>query len=151
MGVEIEIEERARPVVESAGLELVDVQFRPEENGWVLRFFIDKPGGFGLADCEEWSDRLGLLVEDSGLVSRAYSLEVSSPGLARPLKKKADFERFKGIEAIVKTSAAVNNQRNFHGRIEGLENENLVLLDRTNGIVKIPLIEILSAKLDPLL
>ena len=149
MGVEAEIEERARPVVEAAGLELVDVQFRPEENGWVLRFFIDKPGGFGLADCEEWSDRLGSLVEDSGLVSRAYSLEVSSPGLARPLKKKADFERFKGVDAIVKTASALNNQRNFHGRIEGMDGENLVLLDRTNGIVKIPLVEITSAKLDP--
>lgn len=149
MGVPEEIEGLARPVVEAAGLELVDVQFRPEEHGWVLRFFIDKTGGFGLADCEEWNDRLGTLVEDSGLVSRSYSLEVSSPGLARPVKKKADFERFKGIEAIVKTGAAVNNQRHFHGRIEGLDGDCLVLLDRTNGIVKIPLGEILSAKLDP--
>lgn len=150
MGVLEEIEGMARPVIEGAGLELVDVQFRPEENGWVLRFFIDKKGGFGLSDCEEWNDRLGTLVEERGLIARAYSLEVSSPGLARPVKKKEDFERFKGIDAIVKTVAALNNQRNFHGRIEGMEGDCLVLLDRTNGIVKIPLSEITSAKLDPI-
>jgi ribosome maturation factor RimP len=149
MGLENEIEERVRPVVEGAGLELVDVQFRPEEMGWVLRFCIDKQGGFGLSDCGEWSERLGALVEESGLISRAYSLEVSSPGLARPVKKKEDFERFKGIDAIVKTSVALNNQRHFRGRIEGLDGDRLVLLDRTNGIVKIPLGEITSAKLDP--
>jgi ribosome maturation factor RimP len=116
-----------------------------------LRFFIDKDGGFGLQECVEWSDWLGTLVEESGLISRAYSLEVSSPGLARPLKKRVDFERFKGIDAIIKTAVSLNNQRNFHGRIEGFENDNLVLLDRTNGIVKIPLTEIASAKLDPVL
>jgi ribosome maturation factor RimP len=150
MGVLEDIEGVVRPVVEGAGLELVDVQFRPEENGWVLRFFIDKNGGFGLQDCEEWNDRLGTMIEESGLISRAYSLEVSSPGLARPVKKKGDFERFKGIDAFVKTVVALNNQRNFHGRIEGVEGECLVLLDRTSGIVKVPLGEIASAKLDPI-
>jgi ribosome maturation factor RimP len=149
MGVEEDILALAGPLVAGGGCELVDVQFRPEENGWVLRFFIDKEGGFGLQECVEWNDRLGTAVEESGLISRAYSLEVSSPGLARPLKKRADFERFKGIDAIIKTAVALKNQRHFHGRIEGFENENLVLLDRTSGIVKIPLTEILSAKLDP--
>lgn len=149
MGVPEEIEALARPLVAAAGLELVDVQFRPEEHGWVLRFFIDKPGGFGLADCEEWNDRLGTLVEESGLINRSYSLEVSSPGLARPVKKKEDFDRFKGIEAVVKTATALNNQRHFHGRLEGVDGDCVVLLDRTNGIVKIPISEIVSAKLDP--
>ncbi len=149
MGVPEEIEALARPLVAAAGLELVDVQFRPEERGWVLRFFIDKPGGFGLADCEEWNDRLGTLVEESGLINRSYSLEVSSPGLARPVKKKEDFERFKGIEAVVKTATALNHQRHFHGRLEGVDGDCVVLLDRTNGIVKIPISEIVSAKLDP--
>jgi ribosome maturation factor RimP len=149
MGIAEEIEARARPLVESAGLDLVHVQFRTEENGWILRCFIDKTGGFGLKDCEEWNDRLGQLVEESGLISHPYSLEVSSPGLDRPLKKKEDFERFKGIDAVVKTAVPLNNQRNFHGRIEGLDGEKLVLLDRTNGLVWIPLADVSSAKLDP--
>ncbi|MBL0057710.1 MAG: hypothetical protein IPP35_00960 [Elusimicrobia bacterium] len=80
MGVAEELEVHVRPVVEAAGLELVDVQFRTEASGWVLRFFLDKEGGFGLADCEEWSERLGGLVDESGLIPQAYSLEVSSPG-----------------------------------------------------------------------
>jgi ribosome maturation factor RimP len=151
MGVVEDIEARARPLVEAAGLDLVHVQFRPEENGWVLRCFIDKEGGFGLRDCEEWTDRLGQLVDDSGIISYAYSLEVSSPGLARPLRKREEYERFKGIDAVVKTAVPLNNQRNFHGRIEGLEGEKLVLLDRTNGLVRIPLGDISSAKLDPLI
>lgn len=151
MTVEKEIEQLAAPVLGSAGLELVDVQFRPEESGWVLRFYIDKPGGFGLRDCQEWSDRLGQLVDESGMVSRSYSLEVSSPGLARPLKKPEDFERFKGIDAVVKTLAPIGTQRNFHGRIEGLDGDRLVLLDRTSGLVRIPLSDIASAKLDPII
>jgi ribosome maturation factor RimP len=65
------------------------------------------------------------------------------------LKKREDFERFTGIEAVVKTFAPVNNQRNFHGRIEAVEGESLILLDRTSGVVKIPLADLASAKLDP--
>ncbi|MBK8870393.1 MAG: ribosome maturation factor RimP [Elusimicrobia bacterium] len=151
MTLEREIEQVVLPVLSAAGLELVDVQFRPEEIGWVLRFFIDKPGGFGLTDCQEWSDRLGQVVDECGLVSRSYSLEVSSPGLARPLKKQEDFERFKGIDAFIKTSAPIGTQRNFHGRIEGLDGDRLVLLDRTSGLVRIPLSDIASAKLDPVI
>lgn len=149
--VEKEIELVARPILLAAGMELVDVQFRPEGNGWVLRFFIDKPGGFGLRDCQEWSDRLGTLVDESGLVTRSYNLEVSSPGLARPLKKRDDFERFKGIDAVIKTAEPIGNQRNFHGRIEGFDGDRLVLLDRTSGLVRISLSDIASAKLDPVL
>lgn len=148
---EKDLEQLVAPVLTAAGLELVDVQFRPEENGWVMRFFIDKPGGIGLNDCQEWSDRLGQLVEESGQVTRSYSLEVSSPGLARPLKKKEDFERFKGIDAVVKSGAPIGTQRNFHGRIEGIDGDQLVLLDRTSGLVRIPLTDIVSSKLDPVL
>jgi ribosome maturation factor RimP len=149
--VEKEIERMAQPVLLSEGVELVDVQFRAEENGWVLRFFIDKPGGVGLRDCQDWSNRLGQLVDESGLVTRSYSLEVSSPGLARPLKRRDDFERFKGIDAIIKTGVPIGTQRNFHGRIEGLDGDRLVVLDRTSGLVRIPLSDIASAKLDPVI
>lgn len=149
MGVEDEIGLRVRPVLLEAGLELVDVQYRRESIGWVLRFFLDKPEGVGLRDCAEWSHRLGELVEASGLISHHYSLEVSSPGLARPLKRREDFQRFAGIDAVVKTALPINDQRNFHGRIEAVEGDDLVLLDRTNGLVRIPLAGIASAKLDP--
>jgi len=149
MGVAEDIEARALPLLREAGVELVDLQYRREGAGWVLRFVLDKAGGIGLSDCAEWSHRLGDAVEGWGLVPHAYSLEVSSPGLNRPIKKREDFERFAGIEAIVKTFAPVNNQRNFHGRIEKIDGDDLILLDRTNGLVRVPLAGIASAKLDP--
>lgn len=149
MGVEEEIGSRVEPVLKDAGLELVDVQYRRESIGWVLRFFLDKPEGVGLRDCTEWSHRLSELVDASGLITHHYALEVSSPGLARPLKRREDFERFAGIEAFVKTGLPINDQRNFHGRIEAVAGDDLVLLDRTKGLVRIPLAGIASAKLDP--
>ncbi|MBK6880315.1 MAG: ribosome maturation factor RimP [Elusimicrobia bacterium] len=149
MGVAEDIEARALPLLREAGIELVELQYRREGAGWVLRFVLDKSGGIGLSDCAEWSHRLGEWVEGSGLIVHDYNLEVSSPGLNRPLKKREDFERFAGIEAIVKTFAPINNQRNFHGRIEKIEGEDLILLDRTNGLVRVPLAGIASAKLDP--
>ena len=149
VGIAEDLTERVRPVVSAAGVELVEVQFRREGAGWVLRFFLDKPDGIGLEDCAGWSDRLEALVDESGLVTQSYSLEVSSPGLARPLKKREDFERFKGVEVVVKTFSPINNQRNFHGRIEGMDGDDCVILDRTNGLVKVPLANMASARLDP--
>lgn len=149
MGVAEDIEQNLAPVLKEAGMELVAVQYQREPTGWVLRFFLDKDGGISLDDCAHWSDRLGTLVEERRLVDGDYSLEVSSPGLQRPLRKRDDFLRFTGLEAIVKTFAPINNQRNFHGLLRGVENDDLILLDRTNGLVKVPLKDIASAKLDP--
>lgn len=149
MSVAEEIEGRAAPVLTEAGLELVAVQYQREAAGWVLRFFIDKEGGISLDDCTEWSHRLEQLVDESGLVTNKYVLEVSSPGLARPLRKKQDFERFAGLEAFVKTHEPIGNQRNFHGILKGVLNDELQMLDRTNGLVKIPLAAVANAKLDP--
>src|SRR4051812_3133292 len=134
MGVAQEVEKVAEPVLAAAGIELVDVEYQSEPNGWILRFYLDKPGGFSLTDCEEWNDRLGEVVEQSGLISHAYSLEISSPGLNRPLKKAEDFRRFTGVEAVIKLYAARNGQKNFHGGIVGVEGNELRLQDRTSGL-----------------
>lgn len=149
MGVAEEIETKAGPLLAEAGLELVAVQYQREPTGWVLRFYIDKPGGISLDDCADWSRRLGDAVEAGGWIPGAYSLEVSSPGLQRPLRKREDFERFTGLEAVVKLFAPVNSQRNFHGVIRGVEDDRLMLIDRTSGPVQLPLKDIASAKLDP--
>lgn len=150
MAIADDIENLTGPALAAAGLELVYVQYQREPLGWVLRFFIDKPGGISLDDCADWSHRLEEMVDQSGLIAEgSYALEVSSPGLQRPLRKKEDFERFIGLEAIVKTFAPINNQRNFHGVIQGVENDAVALVDRTNGLVRVPLANIAGAKLDP--
>jgi ribosome maturation factor RimP len=78
-------------LLKSEGLELTDLAFRKEARGWVLRIFMDKPGGVTLDDCTEISRQLGDQIEVEDLIPHSYTLEVSSPGLERPLKKEKDF------------------------------------------------------------
>jgi ribosome maturation factor RimP len=144
-----DIERLTDPVLREAGVELVSLQFQREPLGWVLRFFLDKTGGFSLHDCTAWTNRLSDLLDTTELITHAYSLEVSSPGLQRPLRKRDDFERFAGIEAIVKTIEPLNGQKNFHGLLKGMDGDVVLLHDRTNGLVRIPLTAVASAKLDP--
>lgn len=125
--------ERARmvagPAMEGLGYELVDVKFVNEGGRWRLRFFIDRPGGVGIADCETVSREIETLLEVEDVVPGSYALEVSSPGLDRPLMKPADFERFEGSLARIKTREPVNGQKVFVGRIAspGAEGFDLVL------------------------
>ena len=84
----------AEPLLADMGMELVEVQFRREGHGWVLRLFIDKEGGVAIDDCAKVSRRNQRLSEVEDLITHAYHLEVSSPGLERPLKKREDFVRF---------------------------------------------------------
>jgi len=149
MSVAQDIEKAVAPALAEAGVELVDVEYRREPHGWTLRFYLDKQGGFSLTDCEEWTDRLGALLDQTTLIDHAYSLEISSPGLDRPLKKPEDFQRFLGVEAVIKLYAAQNGQKNFHGKLVRLENGELTLDDRTSGLVKLPLAAIAGARLDP--
>lgn len=105
------------PLVEALGLELVDVEYRKEGGRWFLRVFIDKPGGITHEDCGVVSERLGRVLDEKNLIPNAYFLEVSSPGVERPLKKPADYVRFTGRKAEVVTRSPVNGRRKFTGRI----------------------------------
>src|SRR6476659_9969093 len=95
----------SEPVVAGQGYELVDLEFKnePQVGGWVLRVFIDKPDGVSLDDCAAVSRELSAVLDVEDAIPIAYSLEVSSPGLNRPLKKAADFERFVGKKAKIRT------------------------------------------------
>jgi ribosome maturation factor RimP len=148
MGLAEDVEALARPLLTQAGMELVQVESRREGSGWVLRFILDKPEGFSLNDCGDWSHRLGAILDESGLMTHGYSLEVSSPGLNRPLRKPEDFQRFMGLDAMIKLFAPQNNQKNFRGKMSSLEGSDLLLIDRTSGFVRIPLGQIANATLD---
>ena len=149
MSIVQDVEKFAQPVLAEAGIELVDVEYRREPLGWTLRFYLDKAGGFSLTDCEEWNERLGRMIDENNLIPHGYSLEISSPGLDRPLKKPEDFQKYAGVVVVIKLFAAQNGQKNFHGRIVRLEDGKLLIEDRTNGLVTLPFPAIASARLDP--
>jgi ribosome maturation factor RimP len=131
----LEIEATARPVVEGQGYELVDVEWKHEQGHWVLRLYMDQPvGGPGgvspgvsLDDCARVSRELSTVLDVAGVLSQApaYTLEVSSPGLDRPLKREADFRRFVGQKAKIRTRHPVGPveapRRNFAGRLIAVE------------------------------
>jgi len=146
----------AEPLCVSLGLELVDLEYLREGPSWVLRVFIDRPGGVVLEDCTALSNALGVAldVEETGLAplmgEQAYSLEVSSPGIERPLKKPADFQRFSGQKVKVKTYAPLpgdpSGRKSFSGKLLGLEGDT-VALESTEGPLVIPLKAIAKAHL----
>ncbi|HTU01653.1 MAG TPA: ribosome maturation factor RimP, partial [Candidatus Sulfotelmatobacter sp.] len=117
------------------GLELVDVEFRREPGGWVLRLFIDRsdaPGRVTHDDCQRVSEELGDHLDVEDLITHPYHLEVSSPGLDRPLTRPADFTRFAGQAARITTREPLEGRRNFRGRLAGVA-EGAVLLDLDEG------------------
>src|SRR5262245_37819367 len=89
----------------------------------ILRISIDKPGGVTLDDCAAVSQRVGLVLDVEDVIPHQYTLEVASPGLDRGLYKEADYERFAGLPARVRVSEAIDGQRNFHGKLIGLDRE----------------------------
>lgn len=137
----------ALPVVESEGLELVDVEFQRERGGWVLRLYIDKEGGVSLADCETVSAQLGNILDVEDLIDHPYNLEVSSPGLNRPLKGEADFIRFAGRLVLMTTSQPVGGRSRFVGRLLGLKEGN-VIIEEADSSTTIPYALIAKARLE---
>lgn len=150
-GVIEQIKSIAIPLVTELGLELVDVEFRREAGGWILRLYIDKPDGVTLDDCQRVSEELGDLLDVENLIHHPYNLEVSSPGLNRPLCREADFLRFTGQRVRVTTSQAVEGQRRFLGVLRGCEDGRVVLEREDGTVVSLPYTLISKARLDPIL
>jgi ribosome maturation factor RimP len=125
--------EVVQPAVEAAGYELVDVQWKHEQGGWVLRVYADKPGGVGLGDCERISRELSALLDVHDVVSAAYSLEVSSPGLDRPLVTAAHFRRFLGKKARVRLRQGIEGRRNYAGTIVSVEGDGSAVTLEVDG------------------
>jgi ribosome maturation factor RimP len=114
------------------GLELVHWEIVGPKNNSVLRIFIDKPEGVTHHDCEVVSHQVGTLLDVEDLIPTQYLLEVSSPGVDRPLYKPADYERFAGNKVKIKTQTPVNGQRNFKGKLLGID-ANTVKLQVEGG------------------
>ena len=138
-GIVDEIRAVAARVAATYGLEIFDVQFRREASGMVLRVQIDRPGpastageSVGVDDCARISRDLSAVLDVEDVVPTAYTLEVSSPGLDRPLRRVDDYRRFAGRRAKVVMREAVDGQTYFKGRLGGLD-DNVVLIDADDG------------------
>lgn len=146
--IEERVQELAERVAIDHGLELVHVEVAGPDNKPIVRVFIDKPQGVTHDDCSEVSLHLGTILDVEDFIHAAYTLEVSSPGINRGLYKRADYERFAGNDAKLKTRQPIDGQRNFRGRLLGLEGDEVIFDDRTNGRVQIPLDLITKANLE---
>ena len=136
----------ADPLCTAEGMELIHVEYQREPGGWVLRLFIEKPGGVTIDDCAVISQQLGDLLDIKLGEELPYTLEVSSPGPERPLSKKTDFNRFAGQVAKIRTRRPLGGQKNFTGVLAGLVDDT-VRLTLERETVAIPFQEITKARL----
>ena len=120
-------EQLLTPIVEEYGFELVDVEYVKEGSTWYLRSYIDKPGGISIDDCEKVSRRLSDFLDQEDFIEDTYIMEVSSPGLGRPLKKEKDFRRSLGEEVEIRTYRMIDKQKEFTGILKDYD-ENTVTI-----------------------
>jgi len=147
----------AEPYVGDAGFDLVEVQSGREVGGWIVRLFIDRAAsestdqaspGVSLEDCERVSRDVSAALDVADLVPHAFALEVSSPGLDRPLRREADFARFAGSIVKIRMQDGVSGRRNFSGVLQGVRN-GTVAIDCDGQIHHLPIPDIGKANLVP--
>ncbi|HED34517.1 MAG TPA: ribosome maturation factor RimP [Gammaproteobacteria bacterium] len=110
------------------GYELVEIELKPHPTNGLLRVYIDREGGIQLEDCSAVSSQISSVLDVEDPVPGQYNLEISSPGLDRPLRKTADFERFVGERVKIKLSVpTLEGQRNFTGRLKGVQDDEVIL------------------------
>lgn len=143
---EEKISQIAEKLAEELAVELVDVEFVKEGSQWFLRIFIDKDGGMDLDTCEVFSRKLGEILDEDDPITQAYRLEVSSPGIERPLKKEQDFIRFSGQLVKISLFEAIDGQKQLIGKLAGLE-DGKVKVEVDGNVFEINLAQISKANL----
>jgi ribosome maturation factor RimP len=142
-----EVYQTIEPILRSQGLELIDVEYKREAQGWVLRIYLDREGGITVENCAEASRELGAILEVRDLIPNRYVLEVSSPGLTRPLKKPEDFNKYQNRSVKIKLFMPLEGRRNFKGKLLGLR-EDKVCVESERQIYEIPIQNIAKANLE---
>lgn len=137
------------PVLEAHGLRLVDLQWRREGRRYVLRFFVDKPGGAGIIDCQRLSHEAGDVLDVSGLIPESYDLEVSSPGLDRELRTDREFAWALGKDVRCWVREPVDGRLEFAGRLEAAGSERLAIAAPDGQTALVPRALLTKARLDP--
>jgi ribosome maturation factor RimP len=148
MGDEVRhVQEVARRIAGPAGMEVVLVELAREQTGRVLRVLIDKPGGVTVDDCALVADPLSRILNDDPPVKGEYSLEVSSPGIERPLVRRADYERFAGSQVAVKLREAKDGRKTFRGTLDGVQGEDVLVTTEDGTRHALPLADVARAHL----
>lgn len=135
------------PVVESMGFELVGIEFHSSEHHGVLRLYIDHENGITVDDCANVSRQISAVIDVEDPIEQAFDLEVSSPGINRPLFKLSDFEKYAGSKVKVKLGVALNGRKNFSGELKGIDEHQQVIIDVDNEIYELPHQDIAKANL----
>ena len=129
---EAKTEELILPILDKMNFELVDVEYVKEGSVWYLRAYIDKEGGINVDDCEVVSRQFSDLLDAQDFIEGSYILEVSSPGLGRPLKKEKDYKRSMGKEIEIRTYRAINKEKEFYGVLSAYD-ETSVTIENDQG------------------
>ncbi|MFC1891375.1 ribosome maturation factor RimP [Thermodesulfobacteriota bacterium] len=117
----------AEPILDEMGFELVDVEYLSEHGRWILRLYIDKTGGITVGDCAKVSRELAGIIDIKDIIDNEYVLEVSSPGLNRPLKKEEDFIRVTGEKIKVRMRNPIDGRKNFSGHLKEYKDKDIYL------------------------
>ncbi len=136
-----------REIVDFEGMEMVHLEMKSEPGGSFLRLYIDKEGGVTLDDCSRISRQLSAQLDVDDPIPRRYTLEVSSPGLDRPLHSENDFKRFAGRTIRLSTNAPIDGRRNYRGRLLGLIDGAVHLTLDEGGEIAIPRDQVAKARL----
>lgn len=115
------------PILDSMGFELVDVEYVKEGGEWYLRSYIDKEGGITINDCEAVSRLFNEKLDQEDFIEESYIMEVSSPGLGRPLKKEKDYKRSMGKELEIRTYRAIDREKEFYGILQAYDDSSVTI------------------------
>lgn len=140
------VKELVRPYLEDSGVELIEITYRREQGGMTLRLLVDTPEGIKIAECERVNNYLSELLDKEEVIGEHYLIEVSSPGLDRPIKTDRDFERVLGKDLEVTTYVSVDGRKTHEGRFIGMDKDAIVI--ESDGVsIVIPKASIALARL----
>jgi ribosome maturation factor RimP len=140
----------AQRVTDSRGFELVDVELKRQREGMLVRLYVDKEGGIGLDDLQSVSEEVSAILDAEDPIRSSYTLEVSSPGLDRPLHTEADYRRFAGKLAKLSSYEPVDGRRHWTGRLAGVEDGvvSIVLENEGGRTAQVPFAKLSAGRLE---
>lgn len=127
INIERKVEELVKPLIEEAGYELIALEYVKEGTDWYLRFFIDHPRGITIDDCETISRKIEEVLDRVDPIPGSYILEVSSPGIERPLRSEEDFIKYQGSLVLINTYAPIEGKKSFKGILKGSSADEIIV------------------------